>query len=706
MHDASLFGMSSKWPHPKSRKQFPGPATLMEAPNQLREAEEHSEGLGVGARMMKSQSSKVCEDGIDGQDETDPFVGALMRKAHRDRAGENITWAWTPRGVTISLNENISIAHDNCASTEEPMMALTAPVEMVVEYGVIVRMRDGRGQLVGSPAGLGGWLKHRLTEAATQLDQAVLVEAERRGSATCEHHLEKMRELADKVVDSGRTRVISHWEEYAAMSRILLEPVAPLWVAPLQDRTAPADMGNRISHLRSQRARSHLQVMKATELARRIDAFSRSNFDAMPPTTSTPRRLIRTSDGKVVEQPPRCKYGCLSYVWGQWELDGILPIILQLARNARVEWLWVDQLCIDQNDENEKGVEVGRMGDYYSRAAITLALVPELEEVGGLGELRRGDRMTIQDAIKLPDIAPVIAMAAWSTRVWTFQEAVRSRNLCFVGKMQTVNARVAAWRGNLGRRQCDFRWAELSGGVTTNHVYTGNGFLKQVYVQWDGYARGLSCKGGWQLFDIGDAWRFTSSRRCLDERDRVYALLGCIKGGSSVRVDYTQGVETVLQTLIDAHMGEVEILATHSVSPVKDRCWAPKSITDLGSHCFKLRRKEPAMWMKGEKVGVMAHLVDREVLDEILGSAMVDWATEQMLIVDAKTPCGVVILSGRATGECLWHRDRGLDMEIPRWQKQGLEWNEWSIGCDRKDICHVQKFEGNDKDGQWDLPLY
>jgi hypothetical protein len=139
--------------------------------------------------------------------------------------------------------------------------------------------------------------------------------------------------------------------------------------------------------------------------------FSRINYDAMPETSSIPRRLIRISDGNVVEHPPAKKYGCLSYVWNQWELGNMLPKVLELSRNVGLEWLWINQLCIDQQSAKEKSIEVGVIGDYYSGAAITLALVPELGEVAGLDELKKGDRMTIQDAMKLPNVAGTISRA-------------------------------------------------------------------------------------------------------------------------------------------------------------------------------------------------------------------------------------------------------------------------------------------------------
>jgi hypothetical protein len=129
----------------------------------------------------------MCEIRIDALDELGPCIGALRRKAHRDRAGSNITWVWTPKGVTIILNVNIMIVHGGCTSTAWPITTLRAPVKIIIEAGIIVKIRDKNGQLVESPSGTGGWLKHRLIEATTQLNQAVLAEAERRGSKPCDY---------------------------------------------------------------------------------------------------------------------------------------------------------------------------------------------------------------------------------------------------------------------------------------------------------------------------------------------------------------------------------------------------------------------------------------------------------------------------------------------------------------------------------------
>ncbi|KAF2678226.1 hypothetical protein K458DRAFT_317333, partial [Lentithecium fluviatile CBS 122367] len=81
------------------------------------------------------------------------------------------------------------------------------------------------------------------------------------------------------------------------------------------------------------------------------------------------------------------KYVALSYTWGDQsnpaslELNGsyTLPIGRNLAaalKHARLKdsfcVLWVDALCIDQNDEVEKSRQVQRMPTIYEAATMTL----------------------------------------------------------------------------------------------------------------------------------------------------------------------------------------------------------------------------------------------------------------------------------------------------------------------------------------------
>ncbi|KAK6215019.1 hypothetical protein QIS74_08038 [Colletotrichum tabaci] len=81
------------------------------------------------------------------------------------------------------------------------------------------------------------------------------------------------------------------------------------------------------------------------------------------------------------DSPP---YHALSYVWGDptptatVDLDGNpLPIgsnlngaLLRLRQNGVVAWLWVDAICIDQNNHEERSWQAAQMRDIFAQASL------------------------------------------------------------------------------------------------------------------------------------------------------------------------------------------------------------------------------------------------------------------------------------------------------------------------------------------------
>ncbi|KAK0715382.1 heterokaryon incompatibility, partial [Lasiosphaeris hirsuta] len=89
-------------------------------------------------------------------------------------------------------------------------------------------------------------------------------------------------------------------------------------------------------------------------------------------------------------------YAVLSYVWGPgeqptlsaenvdlWCSEGALqqhvdlPLTIkdavQVVREAGMQFLWVDALCIVQDVDEEKALQISQMDRIYSRAILTLA---------------------------------------------------------------------------------------------------------------------------------------------------------------------------------------------------------------------------------------------------------------------------------------------------------------------------------------------
>ncbi|KAJ8113820.1 hypothetical protein OPT61_g4140 [Boeremia exigua] len=107
-----------------------------------------------------------------------------------------------------------------------------------------------------------------------------------------------------------------------------------------------------------------------------------------------PKRLIKLGpfDRLILPQSP-VRYAALSYSWGSLKqhvttsnnitsrfsrLDSQqLPMILrdaiQMTRNLGLEYLWIDSICIVQDDKSDWAREATTMADIYSNAYIVLA---------------------------------------------------------------------------------------------------------------------------------------------------------------------------------------------------------------------------------------------------------------------------------------------------------------------------------------------
>ena len=97
---------------------------------------------------------------------------------------------------------------------------------------------------------------------------------------------------------------------------------------------------------------------------------------------ATPRKVVPYSSGVM-------SYAALSYVWGasvenvntrRSLASGNLPLILPrsiedaitVATTLGFRYLWVDQYCIPQDDENEKPHQIQLIDEIYHRAELTL----------------------------------------------------------------------------------------------------------------------------------------------------------------------------------------------------------------------------------------------------------------------------------------------------------------------------------------------
>ena len=162
---------------------------------------------------------------------------------------------------------------------------------------------------------------------------------------------------------------------------------------------------------------------------------------------------------KLADQPV---YKALSYHWGPKRAprpvcgDGIsveIPSNLHEAmRHSRRPdegiWMWIDALCINQNDIDERNQQVAFMGEVYRNAEEVIVW---LEEADAKTDLAMGTIHALgndsslhwdgrpQDSVPADFFRPENLTAVsdlldkpWWTRVWTLQEAVLAKTLTFL----------------------------------------------------------------------------------------------------------------------------------------------------------------------------------------------------------------------------------------------------------------------------------
>ena len=192
--------------------------------------------------------------------------------------------------------------------------------------------------------------------------------------------------------------------------------------------------------------------------------------------------LIDVVEGCLISANMETRYVALSYVWGDFNtIQATKENLMQLQRPGSIDvsvcnlklgktvedalrlvsllgerHLWVDRLCIVQDDLDMKQKSLNAMGLIYANAYFTIVAAEGHHADHGLRGLGHGsqDRSVGCDVIRFPFKNDVIARrhrawypedSPWESRAWTFQEALFSRRLMIFNGTVSWYCRVATW---------------------------------------------------------------------------------------------------------------------------------------------------------------------------------------------------------------------------------------------------------------------
>lgn len=289
-------------------------------------------------------------------------------------------------------------------------------------------------------------------------------------------------------------------------------------------------------------------------------------------------RLIRLSEDQkgaevcldicTVDLDSRPEYTALSYTWGpispvrEIRLNGqsfmvrenLFEFLVQLRAKSCEDWIWIDQICINQGEIKERNHQVSQMTDVYWNAARTIVWLGSARPetlfafrcmTRDLDQLQGHD----MDIAELESIGydAFFAHEYW-TRIWIVQELILSHEI-------------------------DFWWRDLGAALhQVKDFVQGSNKSKHrnpafVYVQLGGANHLKNAqKNGRRAHLITDLVETFHDSQCQDIKDRVYGFRGLLhpRIREILVVDYSMSVADLFRNGVHAMAEEVRLCPTSS----------------------------------------------------------------------------------------------------------------------------------------------
>ena len=283
-------------------------------------------------------------------------------------------------------------------------------------------------------------------------------------------------------------------------------------------------------------------------------------------------RILRLSSGswddeivcslKEVSLQAKPEYEAISYTWGGSSegaticidghggfpvTDNVAAILRRLRFWDSLRTLWIDSICINQQDLAERAQQVKIMGEVYSHASQTLVWLGDsgisLSDREREREDGREDWQVIEGEL---DRAISKASPWWWDRAWVLQELVLSSkvDVCF---------------GMFRKPWGDFCWDHLKIDSSTERTRNDSTYslnsahlnlsptrkhMRQRFEALDGLRTRITKYGRLPFWDV---LRYTIESESTDPRDKVYSILSIVGRGvaSLVEPDYERPPEEV-----------------------------------------------------------------------------------------------------------------------------------------------------------------
>ena len=337
----------------------------------------------------------------------------------------------------------------------------------------------------------------------------------------------------------------------------------------------------------------NILLMATTNVALEFDLLT-GNFDQWPnyqsykPLDRMRReirllRISRESEGAVVScellhrsLEDEIQYSALSYYWGaagnfatilvddiEITIRETLHCFLQrLCSHLNPILIWLDCICINQNDTFERSWQVSLMQEIYESAEKVYAWLGE-GDADCLFAMKYA-RLKSHGSTNLPIAHPKLLtqyfeqlfMQPYWSRTWVIQEAVLAKqfwllcgnemilwdNLMLTFDHLLDNTAISSFPHSASRK-IDF-WDD-----TEPEEYT------EACSRFIRFKEARCSRGKYSLLELAELFR---QHNCTDPRDKLYGLRGIASNGEFLRVDYDHSTPHVFFEALSLNIPKIE----------------------------------------------------------------------------------------------------------------------------------------------------
>ncbi|OGM42014.1 hypothetical protein ABOM_009498 [Aspergillus bombycis] len=269
------------------------------------------------------------------------------------------------------------------------------------------------------------------------------------------------------------------------------------------------------------------------------------------------------------------RYEALSYVWGAPEkphfifLDkGSLSVttnlhaaLLHLRDHFIERVIWIDAICINQNDTDERRGQVQFMAKIYAKASCVVVWLEDeatsidddqISDEGGraLEVIRKAANAHYRVGIDDEKAVLALLWRPWFRRVWVLQEIAAARHVLIACHSAEIDGH--AFSSGLTALQDIITNADMRNRIDTAVFLIKNATLRSKRVM----AR--SDRFSLHIRPIADLITMYHNCEATDRRDKIYALLGMSSdthAPAAILPDYTVPWKDALCRLIKFYIG-------------------------------------------------------------------------------------------------------------------------------------------------------